>query len=57
MKRERSFGSADREIAPGFTSQLIYFTINQNKNTDEILKNSFYICYLIHHFFLTNFGK
>ena len=34
----------------------IYFTINQNKNTDEILKNSFHICYLIHHFFLTNFG-
>ena len=34
----------------------IYFTINQNKNTHEILKNSFYICYLIHNFFLRNFG-
>ena len=34
----------------------IYLTINQNKNTDEILKNSFYICYLIHRFFSKNYG-
>jgi len=34
----------------------IYLTINQNKNTDEILKNSFYVCYLIHRFFSKNYG-
>ena len=34
----------------------IYLTINQNKNTDEILKNSFYICYLIHRFFSKKYG-
>jgi len=34
----------------------IYLTINQNKNTDEILKNSFYVCYLIHSFFSKNYG-
>jgi len=34
----------------------IYLTINQNKNTDEILKNSFYVCYLIHKFFSKNYG-
>jgi len=33
----------------------IYLTINQNKNTDEILKNSFYVCYLIHRFFSKNY--
>ncbi len=33
----------------------IYLTINQNKNTDEILKNSFYVCYLIHKFFSKNY--
>ena len=34
----------------------IYLTINQNKNTDEILKNSFYVCYLIHRFFSKCYG-
>ena len=34
----------------------IYLTINLNKNTDEILKNSFYVCYLIHRFFSKNYG-
>ncbi len=34
----------------------IYLTINQKKNTDEILKNSFYMCYLIHRFFSKNYG-
>ena len=34
----------------------IYLTINQNKNTNEILKNSFYVCYLIHRFFSKNYG-
>ena len=34
----------------------IYLTINQNKNTSEILKNSFYVCYLIHMFFSKNYG-
>ena len=34
----------------------IYLTINQNKNTDEILKNSFYVCYLIHRFFSKYYG-
>ena len=34
----------------------IYLTINQYKNTNEILKNSFYVCYLIHKFFSKNYG-
>tara|TARA_B100000963_G_scaffold339931_1_gene338084 strand:- start:167 stop:853 length:687 start_codon:yes stop_codon:yes gene_type:complete len=34
----------------------IYLTINQSKNTNEILKNSFYVCYLIHRFFSKNYG-
>ena len=34
----------------------IYLTINQKKNTKEILKNSFYVCYLIHRFFSKNYG-
>lgn len=34
----------------------IYLTINQKKNTNEILKNSFYVCYLIHRFFSKNYG-
>ena len=33
----------------------IYLTINQSKNTDEILKNSFYVCHLIHRFFFKNY--
>ena len=34
----------------------IYLTINQYKNANEILKNSFYVCYLIHKFFSKNYG-
>ena len=34
----------------------IYLTINQKKNTNEILKNSFHVCYLIHRFFSKNYG-
>mgnify|MGYP001220509109 CR=1 FL=1 len=34
----------------------IYITINQKCKSDEILKNSFYLCLLIHKFLLNNFS-